>query len=109
MRSLMKRLSPSRSYFTRVPHRLQFRNNRPLSSPKMKTRVEVAEQVLHLRKECGVDWVQVPLRSTFCGEHWYPEKHECSFDFKGTNHDAIANTIPVIKADKVYLRFQGHR
>ncbi|GFZ06939.1 armadillo repeat kinesin 3 [Actinidia rufa] len=31
----------------------------------------------------------------------YPEKHECSFDFKVSGRDAIAHANPVVKADKL--------
>ncbi|KAK8515113.1 hypothetical protein V6N12_001273 [Hibiscus sabdariffa] len=44
---------------------------------------------------------QQACESTFCGEHCSPEKHECSFDFKGVGHDAIAKANLVVKADKV--------
>ncbi|KAK8518447.1 hypothetical protein V6N13_027922 [Hibiscus sabdariffa] len=75
MRSSLKRLSRSRSCLTRVPHRR--------------------------RKKVGLTGFKCRCESTFCGEHRYPEKHHCSFDFKGTGRDAIANSNPVIKADKV--------
>ncbi|XP_027337767.1 zinc finger A20 and AN1 domain-containing stress-associated protein 7-like [Abrus precatorius] len=42
--------------------------------------------------KCGV---------TFCGTHRYPEKHQCSYDFKTAGRDAISKANPVIKADKV--------
>ncbi|KAK8709377.1 hypothetical protein V6N13_060393 [Hibiscus sabdariffa] len=53
------------------------------------------------RKKVGLTGFKCRCGSTFCGEHRYPEKHECSFDFKGTGRDAIANANPIIKADKV--------
>ncbi|KAL5541031.1 hypothetical protein UlMin_042604 [Ulmus minor] len=39
--------------------------------------------------------------STFCGTHRYPEKHDCTFDFKGFGRDVIAKANPIVKADKV--------
>ncbi|KAK8495834.1 hypothetical protein V6N13_026296 [Hibiscus sabdariffa] len=53
------------------------------------------------RKKVGLTGFKCRCESTFCGEHRYPEKHHCSFDFKGTGRDAIANSNPIIKADKV--------
>ncbi|KAB2014198.1 hypothetical protein Goshw_009289 [Gossypium schwendimanii] len=53
------------------------------------------------RKKVGLTGFKCRCGSTFCGEHRYPEKHECSFDFKGTGRDAIASANPVIKADKL--------
>ncbi|XP_075474583.1 zinc finger A20 and AN1 domain-containing stress-associated protein 4-like [Primulina tabacum] len=44
------------------------------------------------RCRCGI---------TFCGTHRYPEKHYCSFDFKGVGREAIAKANPVIRAEKL--------
>ncbi|XP_010422172.1 PREDICTED: zinc finger A20 and AN1 domain-containing stress-associated protein 7-like [Camelina sativa] len=52
-------------------------------------------------KKVGVMGFKCKCGSTFCGNHRYPEKHECSFDFKEVGRDAIAKANPVIKADKV--------
>ena len=52
-------------------------------------------------KKVGVMGFMCKCGSTFCGSHRYPEKHECSFDFKQVGRDAIAKANPVIKADKV--------
>ena len=53
------------------------------------------------RKKVGLTGFKCRCGSTFCGEHRYPEKHECSFDFKGAGRDAIAKANPVVKADKL--------
>ncbi|XVF52745.1 hypothetical protein PTKIN_Ptkin05aG0043400 [Pterospermum kingtungense] len=53
------------------------------------------------RKKVGLMGFKCKCGSTFCGEHRYAEKHECSFDFKGAGRDAIAKANPVVKADKV--------
>ncbi|XP_018450768.2 zinc finger A20 and AN1 domain-containing stress-associated protein 7 [Raphanus sativus] len=52
-------------------------------------------------KKVGVMGFKCKCGSTFCGSHRYPEKHECSFDFKEVGRDAISKANPVIKADKV--------
>ncbi|KAG2312061.1 hypothetical protein Bca52824_023618 [Brassica carinata] len=51
-------------------------------------------------KKVGVMEFKCKCGSTFCGSHRYPEKHECSFDFKEVGRDTIAKANPVIKADK---------
>uniref|UniRef100_A0A1J3DRB2 Zinc finger A20 and AN1 domain-containing stress-associated protein 7 n=1 Tax=Noccaea caerulescens TaxID=107243 RepID=A0A1J3DRB2_NOCCA len=56
---------------------------------------------LSCNKKVGVMGFNCKCGSTFCGSHRYPEKHECSFDFKEVGRDAIAKANPVIKADKV--------
>ncbi|KAL4278474.1 hypothetical protein GQ457_03G020620 [Hibiscus cannabinus] len=52
-------------------------------------------------KKVGLTGFKCRCESTFCGDHRYPEKHECSFDFKAAGRDAIAKANPVVKADKV--------
>lgn len=62
---------------------------------------KMANRCFACRKKVGLLGFKCSCGSTFCGEHRYPEKHECSFDYKGTGRDAIAKSNPVIKADKV--------
>ncbi|CAN6972465.1 unnamed protein product [Brassica rapa subsp. trilocularis] len=52
-------------------------------------------------KKVGVMGFKCKCGSTFCGSHRYPEKHDCSFDFKEVGRGAIAKANPVVKADKV--------
>ncbi|KAA3460200.1 zinc finger A20 and AN1 domain-containing stress-associated protein 1-like [Gossypium australe] len=61
---------------------------------------KAANRCFICRKKVGLTGFKCKCGSTFCGEHRYPEKHECSFDFKGTGRDAIAKANPVVKADK---------
>ncbi|XVF51616.1 hypothetical protein PTKIN_Ptkin04bG0198600 [Pterospermum kingtungense] len=53
------------------------------------------------RKRVGLIGFKCKCGSTLCGDHRYPQNHECSFDFKGAGRDAIAKANPVVKADKV--------
>ncbi|KAE8661799.1 Zinc finger A20 and AN1 domain-containing stress-associated protein 7 [Hibiscus syriacus] len=71
-----------------------FADEKP-TEPKSANRCSVC------RKKVGLTGFKCRCESTFCGEHRYPEKHECSFDFKGVGHEAIAKANPIIKADKV--------
>ncbi|XP_010251465.1 PREDICTED: zinc finger A20 and AN1 domain-containing stress-associated protein 5-like [Nelumbo nucifera] len=41
---------------------------------------------------------------TFCSLHRYPEKHDCSFDFKTAGRLAIAQANATVKADKLQDR-----
>ncbi|XP_065858061.1 zinc finger A20 and AN1 domain-containing stress-associated protein 1 [Euphorbia lathyris] len=52
-------------------------------------------------KKVGLTGFRCKCGSTFCGNHRYPENHDCSFDFKSTGRNAIAKANPVVKADKV--------
>ncbi|XP_027080243.1 zinc finger A20 and AN1 domain-containing stress-associated protein 7-like [Coffea arabica] len=52
-------------------------------------------------KKVGVMGFTCRCGSTFCGLHRYPEKHDCTFDFKGQGRDAIAKANPVVKGDKI--------
>ncbi|KAG2242327.1 hypothetical protein Bca52824_095826 [Brassica carinata] len=52
-------------------------------------------------KKVGILGFKCRCGSTFCGEHRYPERHDCSFDFKEAGRGEIAKANPVIKADKL--------
>lgn len=56
---------------------------------------------LSCNKKVGLTGFKCKCGSTFCGIHRYPEKHDCTFDFKVTGRDAIAKANPVVKADKL--------
>ncbi|MBA0708216.1 hypothetical protein Golax_020190 [Gossypium laxum] len=64
---------------------------------------KAANRCFICRKKVGLTGFKCRCENTFCGEHRYPEKHECSFDFKGIGRDAIAKANPVVKADKLDL------
>lgn len=53
------------------------------------------------KKKVGLTGFVCKCGATFCGTHRYPEKHECSFDFKVVGRDAISKHNPVVKADKI--------
>ncbi|MED6220725.1 hypothetical protein PIB30_047602 [Stylosanthes scabra] len=53
------------------------------------------------KKKVGLTGFVCKCGATFCGVHRYPEKHDCSFDFKGVGRDAISKANPVVKADKI--------
>ncbi|KAL1201662.1 Zinc finger A20 and AN1 domain-containing stress-associated protein 9 [Cardamine amara subsp. amara] len=52
-------------------------------------------------KKVGIMGFKCKCGSTYCGDHRYPESHDCSFDFKEMGRGAIAKANPVIKADKL--------
>lgn len=52
-------------------------------------------------KKVGLMGFNCKCGTVFCGSHRYPERHNCTFDFKGAGRDAIAKANPVVKADKV--------
>ncbi|KZV28758.1 hypothetical protein F511_31225 [Dorcoceras hygrometricum] len=53
------------------------------------------------RKKVGLTGFRCRCGTTFCGAHRYPEKHGCSFDFKGVGREAIAKANPVVRAQKL--------
>ncbi|CAL5356036.1 hypothetical protein ACSBR2_040999 [Camellia fascicularis] len=53
------------------------------------------------KKKVGVLGFRCRCGETFCGSHRYPEKHDCNFDFKAVERDAISKANPVVKADKI--------
>ncbi|KAG7956787.1 hypothetical protein I3843_11G141300 [Carya illinoinensis] len=62
---------------------------------------KVANRCLTCNKKVGLTGFRCKCDSTFCGVHRYPEKHDCTFDFKSLGRDAIAKANPLVKADKV--------
>ncbi|KAH0648756.1 hypothetical protein KY285_034004 [Solanum tuberosum] len=56
---------------------------------------------LSCRKKVGVVGFKCRCGSTFCGTHRYPEKHDCTFDFKAKGKEEICKANPVVKADKI--------
>uniref|UniRef100_M4DS61 AN1-type domain-containing protein n=1 Tax=Brassica campestris TaxID=3711 RepID=M4DS61_BRACM len=69
--------------------------NEPPSKPARPNRC------LCCNKKVGILGFKCKCGSTFCGEHRYPERHDCSFDFKEAGRGEIAKANPVIKADKL--------
>ncbi|PWA99585.1 Zinc finger, A20-type [Artemisia annua] len=53
------------------------------------------------RKRVGLTGFTCKCGTLFCGTHRYPEKHECSFDFKAVGKEMIARENPVVKASKL--------
>ncbi|CAH1430828.1 unnamed protein product [Lactuca virosa] len=53
------------------------------------------------KKRVGLTGFACKCGTTFCGTHRYPEKHDCSYDFKTVGKEAIAKANPVVKAAKL--------
>ncbi|KAI3787620.1 hypothetical protein L1987_42218 [Smallanthus sonchifolius] len=64
-------------------------------------KVTVSNRCLTCNKKVGVMGFKCKCGDTFCGNHRYPEEHDCDFDFKRSGRDAIAKANPVVKAEKV--------
>ncbi|KAF5196970.1 Zinc finger a20 and an1 domain-containing stress-associated protein [Thalictrum thalictroides] len=63
--------------------------------------VKKNNRCLSCNKRVGLIGYQCQCGSTFCSLHRYPEKHECSFDFKTVGRAAIEKANPIMKADKL--------
>ncbi|WOL03484.1 hypothetical protein Cni_G12204 [Canna indica] len=55
------------------------------------------------RKRVGLTGFRCRCGETYCGEHRYPERHACSFDYKAAGREEIARANPIVKADKVRM------
>ncbi|GAB4859599.1 hypothetical protein Ancab_011073, partial [Ancistrocladus abbreviatus] len=53
------------------------------------------------RRRVGLLGFKCRCGTVFCGNHRYPEQHECSFDFKSMEREAIAKADPVVKSQKL--------
>lgn len=62
---------------------------------------KVSNRCLSCKKKVGLTGFVCKCGSTYCGVHRYPEKHDCTFDFKTLGREEIAKANPVVKADKV--------
>ncbi|KAF5175438.1 Zinc finger a20 and an1 domain-containing stress-associated protein [Thalictrum thalictroides] len=68
---------------------------------KVETNSGVKNRCLSCNKKVGLTGFKCRCGDTFCSLHRYPEKHECTFDFKVLGRDAIEKANPVVKADKL--------
>ncbi|GLT68926.1 hypothetical protein SLA2020_411180 [Shorea laevis] len=53
------------------------------------------------RKRVGLTGFKCRCGQTFCSQHRYSDKHECTFDYKSAGQDAIAKANPLVKAEKI--------
>ncbi|KAJ0263470.1 Zinc finger A20 and AN1 domain-containing stress-associated protein 9 [Hirschfeldia incana] len=73
----------------------------PEQNEPSKPPARLPNRCLCCNKKVGILGFKCKCGSTFCGEHRYPERHDCSFDFKEAGRGEIAKANPVIKADKL--------
>ncbi|KAK1416572.1 hypothetical protein QVD17_32363 [Tagetes erecta] len=75
--------------------------NRTEAVPATVVKAEQRNRCGSCRKRVGLTGFTCRCERVFCGMHRYPEKHECSFDYKTMGKEAIAKANPVVKADKL--------
>ncbi|KAG2408327.1 Kinesin-like protein [Vigna angularis] len=54
----------------------------------------------HCNRKVGLTGFLCKCGTIFCGVHRYPEKHECTYDFKAAGREAISKENPTVKSDK---------
>ncbi|XP_017250994.2 zinc finger A20 and AN1 domain-containing stress-associated protein 4-like [Daucus carota subsp. sativus] len=52
-------------------------------------------------KRFGLTGFSCRCGNLYCADHRYPEKHECSFDYRAARKDAIRKANPVVKREKL--------
>ena len=52
-------------------------------------------------KRFGLTGFSCRCGNLYCADHRYPEKHECSFDYRAAEKDAIKKANPVVKREKL--------
>ncbi|XP_028780069.1 zinc finger A20 and AN1 domain-containing stress-associated protein 8 [Neltuma alba] len=52
-------------------------------------------------KRVGLTGFSCRCGNLFCAAHRYSDKHNCSFDYRSAERDAIAKANPVVKAEKL--------
>ncbi|KAL6976692.1 Zinc finger A20 and AN1 domain-containing stress-associated protein 8 [Sarracenia purpurea var. burkii] len=53
------------------------------------------------KKRVGLTGFKCRCGNLFCGSHRYSDKHDCPFDYRTAERDAIAKANPVVKAEKL--------
>lgn len=53
------------------------------------------------RKKVGLTGFKCKCGETFCGQHRHAESHCCSFDYKTVQRQKLADSNPVVQAQKV--------
>jgi len=53
------------------------------------------------KKKIGLTGFKCRCTYVFCSEHRYSDKHECSYDYKAANRDALTKANPTVIADKI--------
>lgn len=72
-----------------------------LVSPSTAVKPQQRNRCGSCKKRVGLTGFTCRCGTTFCGTHRYPEKHDCSFDYKTVGKEAIAKANPVVKAAKL--------
>ncbi|XP_004300251.1 PREDICTED: zinc finger A20 and AN1 domain-containing stress-associated protein 8-like [Fragaria vesca subsp. vesca] len=52
-------------------------------------------------KRVGLTGFSCRCGDLFCAVHRYPEKHECSYDYRSTGREVLAKANPAVKAEKL--------
>jgi hypothetical protein len=55
----------------------------------------------HCRKKVGLTGFKCKCGLLFCGQHRYAEVHACTFDYKTSERAKLAESNPLVQADKV--------
>lgn len=73
----------------------------PDSALKVVVKPEPRNRCGSCKRRVGLTGFTCRCGMMFCGIHRYPEKHDCTFDFKTIGKEAIAKANPVIKGVKL--------
>jgi hypothetical protein len=53
------------------------------------------------KKKIGLTGFKCRCTYVFCSEHRYSDKHNCDYDYKAANRDALTKANPTVIADKI--------
>ncbi|KAF5773512.1 putative transcription regulator A20-like family [Helianthus annuus] len=68
-------------------------------SSKVKRRV--INRCSGCRRKVGLMGFRCRCGETFCSDHRYSDRHDCSYDYKAAGREAIARENPVVRAAKI--------
>jgi predicted nucleic acid binding AN1-type Zn finger protein len=72
-----------------------------LSGDQTDARESKPTRCFNCRKRVGLTGFKCRCENTYCGLHRYPEKHDCSFDYKTHGREALAKSNPLVQARKI--------
>jgi hypothetical protein len=53
------------------------------------------------KKKLGLTAVECHCGHSFCGDHRYADKHNCTYDYKGKKTESLVKALPMVAPRKV--------
>ncbi|KAK1320031.1 Zinc finger AN1 domain-containing stress-associated protein 15 [Acorus calamus] len=85
-----------------APSKRPARSSRGATSEGESTPVAASvKRCLSCNRKVGLTGFRCRCGDLFCGQHWYSDTHDCSFDYKAAGREEISKANPVVRASKI--------